>query len=52
VKSPEFRSARRKFAQEFCKPPNIYTCIDGQPHQLTEDEYADLEKWVKDSGLL
>jgi hypothetical protein len=52
VASPEFRTARRSFAQEFCKPPHIFICIEGVSRQLSNDEYENLQKWVVEKELL
>ena len=52
IKNQDFRDGRRSFAKDFCKPPNLYICVDGESHQLTEDELKELTKWVKEKKLV
>lgn len=49
--SKEFRRISRNFAQDFCKPPYLYICIDGDAYQISTEQYSDLEKWLTARGL-
>ncbi len=41
---------REEFANIYCKPPNIYICIEGEEVPLDEPEFRNLKNWTKEKG--
>jgi hypothetical protein len=35
-------SVADSFEKDFCKPPNIFICENGQPRNITDDEHLNL----------
>lgn len=39
-----------RFADEFCKPYNLFICTSGDPFNITPDQFYNLKEWIKDKG--
>jgi hypothetical protein len=44
--------AREDFANKYCKPPNIFICLEGQEIPINEPEFKNLKVWAKERGYL
>lgn len=39
------------FAEQYCKPPHVFVCINNREHGIMPDQYKRLKAWVKEKGL-
>lgn len=41
-----------EFADKFCKPPNVFVCINGEEQEISQEQFVRLREWAKEKGLL
>jgi hypothetical protein len=41
-----------EFANKFCKPPNVYICIEGEEKQISPEQFVRLREWAREMGIM